>query len=62
MKYNIYSMWVLGAIFFMLGAVILGNMNITSNDPQVLITAVIAFAVFAVAGICWITSAINARD
>ncbi|MBI5060792.1 MAG: hypothetical protein HZB67_00595 [Candidatus Aenigmarchaeota archaeon] len=61
--YYIQGLWILGAIFMMLGAVIAGNIEWVEGTAgwSFALSLVIAFVFFLIAGLCWISSAVNAR-
>jgi membrane protein YdbS with pleckstrin-like domain len=61
--FYVQGLWILGSVFMLLGAVIAGNIEWVEGTTtwSFGISVLIAFAFFLVAGLCWISSAVNAR-
>lgn len=66
MKFNFYvhGLWILGALFFFLGALISGNLEFVegTTEGSFLLAILLAFALYLVAGMLWISAAVNARQ
>ena len=60
----VHGLWVLGAIFFFVGGMIAGNIEWVTGTTEFSywFSVLIGFAMFLVAGMCWISSAVNARE
>ena len=61
--FHVHGLWILGAIFFFAGAVIAGNLQWVegTSAASFVLSAIISFVLFLVAGMLWISSAVNAR-
>ncbi len=61
--FHVHGLWILGAIFFFAGAVIAGNLQWVegTSTASFVLSAIISFVLFLVAGMLWISSAVNAR-
>ncbi|MFH1420477.1 MAG: hypothetical protein ABIG30_00755 [Candidatus Aenigmatarchaeota archaeon] len=62
--FYIHGLWILGAIFMMLGAMISGNLEWATGTTELsyAVSVLIALALFLIAGVCWISSAVNSRQ
>ena len=60
----VHGLWILGSVFAFAGAVLAGNMEWVEGTTAASfgISAVIAFLLILMAGMCWISAAINARQ
>jgi len=63
MTWYIQGLWILGAIFMFLAAMIAGNIEWISGTTEYSygIAIIMSLALFLLAGVCWISSAVNAR-
>jgi len=61
--FHVHGLWILGAVFFFAGAVIAGNLQWVegTNTASFVLSGIISFVLFLVAGMLWISSAVNAR-
>ena len=60
----VHGLWLLGAVFAFAGGMIAGNIEWAEgvNAVSYGLAALIAFLLILVAGMCWISSAVNARQ
>jgi len=62
--FHIHGLWIIGAVLLFLASMIAGNFEhgvLGSNDLSEALAILISLALFLVAGMCWISSAVNAR-
>jgi hypothetical protein len=61
--FYVQGLWILGAIFMTIGAIIAGNIEWVEGTTSWSfgISIVLAFIMFVIGGLCWISSAVNAR-
>lgn len=61
--FYVQGLWILGAIFMLLGGVIAGNLEWVPGTEawSFGLSILIAFVFFLIGGLCWISSAVNAR-
>ena len=57
-----HGLWLLGAVFFFVGAIIAGNLRWVegTTEASFLLAILLSFSLFAVAGLLWISAGINA--
>ncbi len=61
-SWYVHGLWIAGAIFMFLAALIIGNIELVEASAARSVFAVlIAFSVILVAGACWISSAFNSH-
>lgn len=63
-EFYVHGLWILGAVFFFLGGLIAGNVEWVEGTTafSFWISVLLAFVLFLVAGMCWISAAVNARQ
>jgi hypothetical protein len=63
LSWYVHGLWILGAIFMFLGAMVAGNIEWVEGATAWAygIAVLIGFALFLMAGVCWISAAVNAR-
>jgi len=63
--FHIHGLWIIGALVLFLASMIAGNFEadaLGSNLVSEVIAIVISIALFLLAGICWISAAVNAKE
>jgi hypothetical protein len=62
--FHVHGLWILGAVFMFIGGMIAGNIEWVEGTTEFSFgfSALLAFVMFLVAGLCWISSAVNARQ
>ena len=62
--FYVHGLWITGAIFFFIGGMIAGNIEWVHGTTafSYWLSALVGFLMFAVAGMCWISAAVNARE
>jgi uncharacterized protein (DUF983 family) len=62
-EFHVHGLWILGSVFFLIGGLISGNIEWVEGTTAVSywLSMLLAFAMFLVAGMCWISAAVNAR-
>lgn len=62
-EFYVHGLWILGAVFFFLASLIAGNIEWVEGTTvfSFWIAVLLAFALFLVAGMCWISASVNAR-
>jgi hypothetical protein len=62
--YHVHGLWILGAVFMFVAGYIAGNIEWVTGTTEFSFygSIVLAFILFLVAGVCWISSAVNARQ
>lgn len=60
----VHGLWLLGAVFFFLGSIIAGNLEwaLGTNSTSYGVSAILGFVMFLIAGMCWISASVNARQ
>ena len=60
----VHGLWVLGSVFFFLGGLIAGNLEwvLGTTLASYGISAALAFVMFLLAGMSWISASVNARN
>lgn len=63
MSVKLISFWVLGAVLLVAGAWIINNLELVVGvpEPAYIIALLIAFVLFLVAGLCWISVSVATR-
>ncbi len=64
-EYHVHGLWILGTVMFFLGsmlAVFWEYEPIGSEWWSNAVSLLMAFALFLIAGIAWISAAVNARE
>lgn len=61
--FYVHGLWIIGAIFAILGAMIAGNLEWVTGTTEVsyAVSVLLAFVLILIAGMCWISAAVNAR-
>ena len=64
LEFYVHGLWVLGTVFFFVGSMIAGNIEWAQGTTQFSywFSALVAFVMLLVAGMCWISAAVNARE
>ena len=62
--FYVHGLWILGAFFFFLAALISGNLEFVegANELSFFLAVLLAFALYLVAGMLWISASVNARN
>jgi len=62
--FHIHGLWILGAVFMFIGGLISGNVEWAEGTTEFSFgfSVLLAFVMFLVAGMCWISAAVNARQ
>ncbi|MEM7819867.1 MAG: hypothetical protein QXD48_03505 [Candidatus Aenigmatarchaeota archaeon] len=62
--FHVHGLWIIGAIMLFLSGFIAGNIQWVegTTDFSFYGSVLIAFILFLVAGACWISAAVNARE
>lgn len=60
----VHGLWILGALFGFAGGMVAGNIEWAEGTNAVSygLAALIAFLLILVAGMCWVSAAVNARQ
>ena len=63
-EFHVHGLWILGAISFFLGTLIVGNLQWVegTTNASFVLSIIIAFLFILFAGALWISSAVNARQ
>ncbi len=58
-----HGLWLLGGIFMFVAALIAGNVELAEGATPVSfwLAVALSFVLFLIAGVCWISAAINSR-
>ena len=61
--FHVHGLWLLGTVFLFLGSMITGNLEWVEGTTQLSfwLSVLIAFFMLLIAGMCWISAAVNAR-
>lgn len=61
--FHVHGLWILGSVFFLIGGLMSGNIEWVegTTEASYWLSILLAFLMFLVAGMCWISSAVNAR-
>ena len=62
--FHVHGLWVLGTVALFLGVMFAGNLEWVegTTEASFLISVILSFFLLLIAGMCWISSAVNARD
>lgn len=62
--FHVHGLWILGTVFLFIGALIAGNIEWVEGTTEFsfAFSALLAFVMFLIAGMCWISAAVNARQ
>ncbi len=62
--FYVHGLWIIGAIFFFLAALISGNIEFVegTTEASFALAILLAFALYLVAGMLWISASVNARQ
>lgn len=60
--FYVHGLWILGAIFFFIGAIIAGNLRWVegTTEASFALAILLSFSLFAIAGLMWISAGTNA--
>ena len=59
-NWYVHGLWIVGAIFMFLAALIIGNIELVeASMERTILAALVAFALVLVTGACWISAAFN---
>lgn len=63
-EFHVHGLWIMGAAFFFLGALISGNIEFVEGTTpfSFWISVLLAFVLYLIAGMMWISAAVNARQ
>ncbi len=61
-EFEVHGLWIIGAVFATIAALILGNIEMAEGATSTgfIISFVLAFLMMLLAGMFWISSAVNA--
>ena len=61
-EFHVHGLWILGSIFFFLGSMIAGNVEWVEGTTTLSfeVSVLIAFVLFLIGGLMWISAAANA--
>ena len=61
--FHVHGLWIIGTILMFVGALFAGNVeNVEGTTAYSFwLSIIIAFVLILVAGMCWISAAVNAR-
>ncbi len=62
--FSIHGLWILGAVFMTFGCLILGNVEWVegTTTSSFIISLTLAFLLILIAGMFWISAAVNAKN
>lgn len=62
-EFHVHGLWILGALVLLVGSMIAGNLEWVEGTTQAsfVLSVIIAFVLILVAGMLWISAAVNAR-
>lgn len=63
--FHVHGLWMIGSVILFLASMIAGNYEhgaLGSTGLSEAITIILAIVLFLIAGICWISAAVNARQ
>jgi len=63
--FHIHGLWIIGAVLLFLASMIAGNFEtgvLGSSPVSETIAIIISIVLYLMAGICWISAAVNARE
>ena len=62
--FHVHGLWILGSLMLFVAAMLAGNVEwVEGTTPYSFgLTILIALVLFIVAGMCWISAAVNARQ
>ena len=60
-SWYVHGLWILGAVFVFLATMIAGNIEWVEGTTMwsYVFSVIIAFALFLIGGVCWLSSAMN---
>ena len=61
--FYVHGLWILGAIFTFLASMISGNLEWVTGTTEIsyAVSVLLSLVLFLVAGMCWISAAVNSR-
>ncbi len=61
--FYVHGLWILGAIFAFLASMISGNLEWVTGTTEIsyAVSVLLSLVLFLVAGMCWISAAVNSR-
>ncbi len=61
--FHVHGLWILGTVALFIGVMFAGNLEWVegTTETSFLISVVLAFLMLLLAGMCWISSAVNAK-
>ena len=61
--FHVHGLWILGALFFFAAGLMAGNLECVEGSTHVsfAVSAILIFILFLIAGMFWISAAVNAR-
>jgi hypothetical protein len=62
--FHVHGLWILGAVFMFIGGLVSGNVEWVEGTTEFSFgfSVLLAFVMFLIAGMCWISAAVNARQ
>ena len=62
--FYVHGLWILGSVFFFIGTLIAGNIEWVEGTTafSFWISIILAFVLILVAGMMWVSAAVNARQ
>lgn len=62
--FHVHGLWILGTVALFIGVLFAGNLEWVEGTTEASfgISVLLAFFMLLIAGMCWISSAVNARD
>ena len=62
--FHVHGLWILGSVLFFLASLIAGNIEwvVGTTETSFAISVILAFVLYLLAGMFWISSAVNARE
>lgn len=62
-EFHVHGLWIIGAIVLLLGSMIAGNLEWVegTTEASFILSIIIALVLILVAGMLWISAAVNAR-
>ena len=63
-EFHVHGLWILGAVFLFIGSLIAGNIEWVEGTTEFsfAFSALLAFVMLLIAGMCWISAAVNAKQ
>ena len=61
--FHVHGLWILGSVFLFLGGLMAGNLDFLegTTEASFAISAIIIFVLILIAGMFWISAAVNAK-